>query len=198
VFVKLNPAELANVAASDRERVAIGKLVQALENLPERKGWDRIIVVTPAFLRSERRGMAGKLQGIGVFVQPLERGRTGPAPGLDLGLDTTVEPDTESPSGKPTRSSVFVAPFFYTKLWVLDARTLEVLETEGRYDFRKIWDPLWTAVDVSGNLPPEALAGEVEKFVERASARALHETMGTVTVSEPRVVPSAPRAKERP
>jgi hypothetical protein len=189
VFVRLNPEELANVAAEERERVAIGKLVRALEQLPDRQRWDRIVAVTPAFVRSERRGMGSKLQGIGVFVQPLERAR--------IQSLATIDPDTQSPAGEATRSSVYVAPFFYTRLWILDARTLEVLESEGRYDYRKLWDPLWTALDVSKNLTPEQLAGEVEAFVELASARALRETIGTVTVSDPKEVPSASAAETR-
>lgn len=196
VFVKLNPEELANVAAEDRERVAIGKIVRALERLPDRQRWDRIVAVTPAFVRSERRGMGSKLQGIGVFVQPLGRATANVFPGNDSGMDMTTDPDTESPTGEATRSSVYVAPFYYTKLWILDARTLEVLETEGRYDYKKLWDPLWTAHDVAKNLTPERLAEEIETFVERASARALRETIGTVTVSDPKQVPPAPEKRK--
>lgn len=189
VFVKLNPAEMKGIASAERERVAIGKIASALQDLPARQGWDRIVVVTPAFVRGERRGLGSKLQGIGVFVQPLERPRGGPAPGLDLGLDTHVDDETQSPSGEEGASSVFVAPFFYTRVWVLDARTLEVLETEGRFDYRKLWEPAWTAADVQKNLTPEQLAGEIGKFVELASARALRETLGVVTVSDPKPVP---------
>lgn len=189
VFVKLNPAEMKGIAGAERERVAIGKVARALEGLPARQGWDRIVVVTPAFVRGNRQSMGTKLQGIGVYVQPLERGRTLSLPGFDAGLDTHVEDDAQTPAGEANRSDVFIAPFFYTRVWVLDAKTLEVLETEGRFDYRKIWDPMWTATDVQANLTPEQLAGEIGKFVETASARALRETMGVVTVTDPKPVP---------
>ncbi|MFO0462740.1 MAG: hypothetical protein ACK5YU_00905, partial [Burkholderiales bacterium] len=66
VFITLNPTELDNVLPQDREAVAIGKIVSELEKLPERAKWDKIIVATPKYLQSERRGMGPKLHGLGI------------------------------------------------------------------------------------------------------------------------------------
>lgn len=192
VFLILNPAEMEGVRPADRERVAIGKVASALEPLPQRAGWDRIFVVTPHYRYGEMQGLGSKLGGIGVFVQPLSRGRIGNAD-LDISLEAFDDPDTMTPDGRPSRSYTFVAPFFYTKLWVLDAKTLQVLDSEERFDFQKIYDPGWTAVDVAKNFTPEQLAEQVEKFVERASSRALREAIGVVTVTEPKAV-DAPKA----
>lgn len=68
-----------------------------------------------------------------------------------------------------------MAPFFYTKLWVLDPKTLQVVDAEERLDFQKIYDPMWTANDIARNFTPEQLADQAEEFVERASSRALRE-----------------------
>lgn len=198
VFVRLNPLEMEGVAPHERERVAIGKLVSALSPLPERSAWDRIIAVTPGFLRPERDGLGAKLHGIGVYVQPIEGPRPGDGFLLDLETSARLDPETVSPAGEPSRSRVFVAPYFHTKVWVLDARTLQVLEAEERFDHQKLWDPAWTAIDVEKNLGPEDLALRVETFVENTSARALRETLGVVRVSDPKPVAGASPAEPRP
>jgi hypothetical protein len=187
VFLALNPAEMENVLPADRERIAIGKVVSALEPLKQRAGWDRIFVVTPHYRYGEMQGLGSKLGGIGVFIQPLERGRVGTLD-LDTALEGLNDPDTVTPDGQPSRSYTYVAPFFYTKLWVIDPKTLQVIDVEERFDYQKIYDPMWTAVDVAKNFTPEQLAGQVEKFVERASARALREAIGVVTVTDPKAV----------
>lgn len=188
VFIKLNAKEMQGIAASDRERVAIGKLAKALESFPGREKWDRIIAVTPAYVASERQGMGSKLHGIGLFVQPLEGPRSGESSILGGDFSSSVDEQTVTPDGKPSRSSTFIAPFFYTRLWVLDPRTLQVIESEGRYDYRKLFDPEWTALDVAKNLPPDQLALELVTFTERASARAVREALGVVTITDPKPV----------
>ena len=69
-----------------------------------------------------------------------------------------------------------------------DHRTLQVIESEGRYDYRKLFDPEWTALDVAKNLPPDQLALELVNFTERASARAVREALGVVTITDPKPV----------
>ena len=81
-----------------------------------------------------------------------------------------------------------MAPYFYTQLWILDAKTLTVLDTEERYDYQKIYDWRWTANDVQRNFSPEQMADTVQAFVERSAARATREAVGTVTVGEPKLV----------
>lgn len=188
LFIKLNAKEMQGIAASDRERVAIGKIAKALETFPGREQWDRIIAVTPAYVAPERQGMGSKLHGIGIYVQPLEGPRAGESSLLGGDFSSSVDEQTVTPSGAASRSSTFVAPFFYTRLWILDPRTLKVIESEGRYDYRKLFDPEWTALDVAKNLPPDQLATEVVSFTERASARAVREALGVVTISDPKPV----------
>ena len=188
VFIKLNAQEMRGIAASDRERVAIGKLAKALESFPGREKWHRIIAVTPAYVAPERQGMGSKLHGIGIYVQPLEGPRAGESSLLGGDFSSSVDEQTVTPDGKQSRSSTFIAPFFYTRLWVLDPRTLQVIESEGRYDYRKLFDPEWTALDVAKNLPPDQLALELVNFTERSSARAVREALGVVTITDPKPV----------
>ncbi len=106
-------------------------------------------------------------------------------------MDTTIDPDTVSPEGEKSRSNVYVAPYFYAQVWIIDAKTMQVLETRERYDFQRLYDPNSTAIDVAKSIPVEKLATMLEKFVERASARALNESIGEVIVKEPKVVDPA-------
>jgi len=199
LFLSLNPAEMESVRPADREKVAIGKVISALEPMKQREGWDKIFVVTPNWRFGEVNGLASKLGGIGVFIQPLER-RTGNID-LDANLAGFAEAETVTPDGKPTSSAIYVAPFFYTKLWVIDPKTLQVIDSEERFDFRKIYDPNWTATTLERNFTPEQLAEQVETFVERSSSRALREAIGVVTVTDPKAVDetkSAPAAPRKP
>ncbi|MGL5002925.1 MAG: hypothetical protein ACRDAM_08290, partial [Casimicrobium sp.] len=59
-------------APKERERAAYEKAIAAITKMPDRQKWDQIILVTPRWLFSERAGMASKLSGIGLYIQPLE------------------------------------------------------------------------------------------------------------------------------
>lgn len=184
-YLKLNPEEMRGALRHERGEVAIGKLATALERLPERKSWHRILVVTPRYMNSGREGMGDKLHGIGVFVQPAEK--------LPANQDdyARLGDETRGPDGTPGRSSRFVAPYFYAQVWVIDPATMRVLETSERWDFQKMFDPASTRNNIEDDFPPEVLAAQVERFVELSTANALREAFGTVTVSEPRIVPPA-------
>jgi len=71
IYMMLPPAQMDGVAPSQRESVAISEVVSALEKMPERLEWDRIVIATPAYAALDRDRMADKLQGFGLFLQPL-------------------------------------------------------------------------------------------------------------------------------
>jgi hypothetical protein len=190
IFMRLSPEAVRGVAGYQRGQVLSGKALAALEANPERMKWHRIILVAPRFLNPGVEGMGSKLQGIGIFVQPIGRGRMG---AFDDGINTAIDPDTISPTGEKNPSYRYVAPYFYAQLWVIDAKTMKVLETNERYDFQRMYDPDSPALDVAQTIPPEVLSGMMEKFVERASARALNDQQGEVIIKEPRIVDPAPR-----
>jgi hypothetical protein len=138
-------------------------------------------------------GMGAKLHGIGIYVQPVGRSRVGTGVG-ESEIEMSSDPETISPDGEKSHSYKYVAPYFYAQIWVIDAQTMKVIETNDRYDFQRIYDPKSAALDVAAQMTPEVLAGMVEKFVEKASARALNDQQGQVIIHEPRIVnPSAPK-----
>src|SRR5476649_2548728 len=185
VYMRLAPTEVRDVLPYKRGDVVPERALAALAQMPDRKDWDRIILVTPSYLSSAREGLGTKLHGIGVYVQPLGRGRRG---SLDLEMGGTVDPDTVSPEGAKSRSNVYIAPYFYAQVWIIDAKTMQVLETRERYDFQRLYDPNSAAIDVAKSIPVEQLAAMVQKFIERASAHALNESIGEVIVKELKVV----------
>lgn len=127
--------------------------------------------------------MGSKLEGIGVYVQPLESGQLINDAGVDFLGDEGEE--TITPDGKPgRRSSTFVAPYNYTQTWVFDARTLKVLETSARYEFQKIFDQESTALNVAKSIPVEKLAQIFTNFVERSVARGVGEALPIVEIGE--------------
>jgi hypothetical protein len=193
-YMRLNPKELEGVTAHRKGEIAIGKLAKAFDGMPERMSWDKIIVITPKYLQPSRDRMGSKLHGLGVYVQPLYSGNPAGPGGIEDLAPSGVSADEAvvDEEGAVNRSSTYVAPYFYTQLWVLDAKTLEVLDTDERYDYQKIHDWRWTSNDVQRNLSPEQLSEAVGNFVERQAARATREAVGSVTVGDPKPVKVGP------
>ncbi len=192
IFMTLAPAELNGVLPQDREKVAIGKLVSGLENHPDRKNWDKIYVVTPKFLLSEYSGMGPKLQGFGVYIQPLKGGKIDDIEsGTEIDATNNAESDTLDPEGDGVKSKVYVAPFSYLSLYVLDAKTMNVLEKNTRHDFRKLFDPKSTALDVAKSIDLAFLGENIESLVERSVMKAVKDVEDKVRIEVGDVKPVA-------
>lgn len=192
ILARLNPLEMDGVNPVDREKVAMAKLLATLEKYPQRQEWDTIIVVTPKFQFSERKGMARKLEGLGVYVQPILSDGINDDAGAEI-LGSEGE-ETITPDGKETkrRSQVYVAPYNYTQTWVFDAKTLKVLETSARYEYQKIYDPTSTAVNVANSIPVEKLAQIFTTFVESSVARGVGEALPSIEIGEIKPVANQP------
>lgn len=190
VYMALDPRELASAHRYERGEVALGKVAGALEKMPERDRWHRVLVVTPGYMNAGREGLGDKLHGIGIYVQNTEK-----LPRNNE--DFTRRPDaTRSLEGAPGESDRWIAPFFYAQVSVIDPRTLRVLETRERWDFEKLFDPASVGHDVELDFPPDVMGARLERFVELATADALREMRSSVRVSEPRVV--TPPARSNP
>lgn len=174
----------------DREALTMQRVTQMLEKMPARAEWDQVIVVTPKWLMSEREGMGSKLSGIGLYVQPL-----GPlVEGID---DGGLLPDAaEDTDREQIRSKRFVAPFFYVQITTLDARTLKVLKSEARHDFRKIVNRDSAALDIQAAFTPEQLAAHVERFVETSALRAVTSQSSSVEIGTVKTLPAPVEGKK--
>ncbi len=199
IFITLKAEEMKDVLPQDREAVAIGKIVSALEKMPERAKWEKIIVAVPKFLLSERESMGPKLSGLGIYVQPLGSdsisGTEVNINGTDI--DNGSDSKTATPQGKVGRSKQFVAPFSYIQVYTLDPKTMQVIEKHARHDYQKLSDPESTALDVEKSLPPDFLAARMERLIERSAARAAGEAedatridIGNIKVVKPDAAPN--------
>jgi hypothetical protein len=204
ILMSLAPAELEGVLPQDREKVAIGKLTSVLDKHPDRANWDRIYIVTPKFLLSEREGMGTKLQGLGVYVQPLTGGSLQTEGSAEGGGAETIDPstsglsDTLDPDGEGTKSKVYVAPYSYLTTYVLDAKTMRVIEKNTRHDFRKLYDPKSTALDVANNIDLAFLGENIEGLVERSVMRSVRDVADKARVEIGDVKPVQPQGNKPP
>lgn len=193
ILARLNPLEMDGVLPVDREKVAMQKLLVTLDKFPQRQEWDTIIVVTPKFQFSERKGMASKLEGIGIYVQPLEGSSIADETGAVF--EGGIGEETITPEGKPGKDSkTFIAPYNYTQTWVFDAKTLKVIDKAANFEYQKIFDPMSTAINVANSIPPDKLAGLFTRFVERSMARSLGEQLPIIEIGDVKPVVDKPKS----
>jgi hypothetical protein len=176
----------------DREEAAFKKALSLLEPMPQRKDWDQIVLVTPRWLFSARSGMASKLSGIGLYVQPLESANleTGASESAltDMGMQLEQEVDTLK-RGQTARSQTYMAPFFYAVVTTLDAKTLRTIKREERYDFRKVTNPDSAALNIMNSFETAQLAGVIDKFIETAALRSSTDKKGSVEIGPIKTTP---------
>ena len=78
----------------------------------------------------------------------------------------------------------------------LDAKTLTVIRSESRYDFRKIVNKESAALDVMAAFTPEQLAAHVERFVETSALRAVTDQNSSVEIGPVRTLPEPAGVKK--
>lgn len=181
VFMRLNPLLLEDVPPAKREKVALDRLTAEISQWPQRQQWERIVIVTPHYRAFEQGGLGSRLHGVGFFVQ-------------DLANNTeydVIEPDGRK--GEKQRNR-YIALYYYAQVTVLDARTLEVIESQPWLIDEKIHDSTSTAIHIGNSLSIDQLATRIEVFAEKASNTALSRTLrGVVNVKELKPVdPAAP------
>ena len=184
VFLRVEPGKLTGIYGTERGGVISSKVIDDLAHAADRKDWDRIILVTPRFVNTGSNYMGDKLHGIGIYVQPLGRNF---GAGGDDSIMSSSDPETFAPDGSRSTSYKFNAPYFFADIWVIDARTMKVLEKKERFDFIRYYDPNG-GIDPATNMPTEMLADKMMTFVERASSKAFHEAVGEVIVRDPKIV----------
>lgn len=192
IFMSLEAAELDNVYPQDREAVALGKIVSAVEKMPQRKDWDKIIVVAPKYMQSEYSGMGSKLSGLGVYIQALYSAKLTESSGSEISISDSSGSGTTAPDGTKSMSTRYIAPFSYLQAWTLDAKTLAVIDKNARHDFTKLFDRQSTALNAALTIPDDVLASRILTLAERSAAGALGTDLsatveiGDVTAIDPK------------
>jgi hypothetical protein len=182
-------------ATFSMETAALEAVVAELRGMPDRTQWDRVVVATPAYrgAGTAREALPDRLQGIGIVTQSLCQGewaycdsRTRPA---TAGLAAVT------PEGEPITVSRFVAPFMSIKVWILDPKTLEVLDVQEVFEHQKLFDPKSDAIDMNQNVAKRVLATRIVELVEHATREAVmaSELRGNVEIHERGVAKEAPK-----
>lgn len=187
-------AAMAKASGPEREELLLQALIRHLGSLPQRSQWDRIEAVLPKYFRHEIQGMGSKLSGVGIFVQPLARGKQ-----IDLGEDgmsevelddrgshRTIDPRT----GRHGHASTYLAPYVYFERITIDAASLQVLARQRQFDNVKYHDPQSTAIDVAEQLPVVELLGRTLQLAERAAYQSVRGKSAQVDVTAPRPLPA--------
>ena len=188
IYMAFSAAQMDGIAPSEREGVAISKIVAELEKMPQRLEWDRIVIATPAYRALELNGLASKLQGFGLFSQPLCQGRCGDDL-HQLGQDGV---DAVTSEDKTIRARTYIAPFSYIEVWVLDPKSLAILDKQQGFDSQKLADPSYKPLDLSQSVGQKYVASCISSLIELSVGGAImHSELnrrGKVEVGEPKVV----------
>jgi hypothetical protein len=172
LYLTIATPPMDRVPPGKRGQLAIDSVVAALEGMPERATWDRIVVVTPAYQALKHDRMANRLQGLGVFAQPLCQGTP---TSCAMGFEATG-PDAVTPEGKSVRANYFVAPFSYIEVWIVDPKTLAIVERQAQFDNRKLYDPKSPSATITGNATSASLAAGFGRVIEKSVQSAVAET----------------------
>jgi hypothetical protein len=188
IYMAFSAAQMAGVAPSERESVAISTIVAELEKMPQRLEWDRIVIATPAYRALELNGLASKLQGFGLFSQPLCQAGCGD----DLHMLGQDGVDAVTSEDKTIRARTYIAPFSYIEVWVLDPKSMAILDKRRGFDSQKLADPSYKPLDLSQSVGQKYVAGRISSLIELSVGGAVMRSelsrTGKVEVGEPKVV----------
>jgi hypothetical protein len=189
VYLSMPAPRLETVSASERDEHAIRKVIESLEAMPQRAEWDRIVVATPAWKAFDTSGLADRLQGMGLSVHPMDSGLS-MFFNLPASVDSMRGDDALTPEGKQARSVIYVAPYAYLTIWILDPKTLAVLDRQDRFDSRKLANPGSGTSDLIEGIGREFIAKQIVAVIGRSVHEAIgrSELAGKVEVHEVREV----------
>jgi hypothetical protein len=184
IHLALDPKVVDSPHPNERESAAVEAALDVVRRLPQRHQWDEIFVVTPAYVLGPSDGLAPRLHGAGVYVQPVTSAE------LTLGNGRILNPDTAgSPTEWPTSldgvvhaSRVFVALHYYARVRRYDAKTLELLHTESRFESVKLHDPNSDNIHLAYSIPKSVLEQRLSTIIEETTMAAARRAMGIVEV----------------
>jgi hypothetical protein len=178
IYMSMAAKEMEGVIAAKREDVAISNVVAALQKMPERLKWDRIVVATPAYRALAQNGLGSKLQGIGLFKEPMcQAGCGNPFNALDVGWLDSEPPggwDAVRSDDKATKARTYLAPFSYIAVWILNPKTLAIVDRREGFDSQKLAEPKYRPqLDLDQADTQKYLAARIFNLVEMSIGEAV-------------------------
>jgi hypothetical protein len=185
------------------DEAALAAAVEDVRGMPERSGWDRIVVATPGYRNLPVDAMPGRTQGFGIFMQPLCQSLAGACGMNSIGKfgdlnNSGIGETVKTPEGETIKATQFVAPYVFLKIWILDARTLAVTDSQEVFEYQKMWNPKADSLDLSEVIPKRILAAQIVELATQATEEAVKRTelRGVVEVKEKGEVKEKPEVKE--
>lgn len=200
VYLALQPRVTAGLSPERREAASLQAVLDTVRQMPQRKDWDEILVVTPAYVASEFNGIAPRTAGAGVFVQSIISttlvggsgggvqgsggGGSGISPNWSLSPESSGNPAPRvvAPDGFEHTSRQFVAVHYYARVRRYDALTLELISEVPRFDSVKLHDPAAADTYLLRSIPAGVLAQRLTTVVQESTAAAVRRAMGMVIV----------------
>jgi hypothetical protein len=181
----------APTRTTPRDTAGLEAVVDYLRPMAERRTWDRVIVATPAYSALGGDAMPSRVQGFGVFMQPLCQSLSGACGMTSIGKFGDGQyggggETVQTPQGQTIKANQFVAPYVYLKIWILDPHTLEVTDSQEVFEYQKLWDPKAETLDLSEIIPRRVLAKRIVELASMATEEAVKRTelRGQVEVKE--------------
>lgn len=185
IHLAIDPKVVDSPHPNERESAAVEAAMEVVRRLPQREQWDEILVVTPAYVPGPSDGLAPRLHGAGVYVHPVTSAEL-----TMVNTNRILNPDTMgSPSYWPLSlegvvhsSRVFIALHYYARVRRYDAKTLELLHTESRFDSVKLHDPNSESIHLSRSIPKAVLEQRLSTMIEDSTMAAARRAMGIIEV----------------
>jgi hypothetical protein len=177
IYLALPAISMNGVAPSERGSVALSRIRALLDKMQQRLDWDRIVIVTPAYRALELDGLGTKQQGFGMFAETQCQGSCGGPRSQDQVRALASEPsdgiDAITSEDKPIKARTFLAPFSYLEVWVLDPKTLAVLDRQQGFDSQKLAEPAERPLDVAGDAGQRYLAMRIASLIDLSLGEAV-------------------------
>jgi hypothetical protein len=141
IYASFSAPPMNGIAPSERGEFAVARVLTEIEKLPQRTEWDRILIVVPAYRALDLDRMASKLQGFGIFSQPLCQAGCPTRDPRDLRFMDNEPMDgvaAVNSKDEAIRVRTFIAPFSYIEVFVVDPKTMAVIDRQPGFDNQKL------------------------------------------------------------
>jgi hypothetical protein len=173
---KADPGSRRTYLSTNPVPQTLDRVVEDLRKL-DRSQWHRILVALPSYRPTGNDGLPVRMQGLGIFVQPLCQSDMGfgnrHIGSCDFGVRPISGPQAMTPKGDTIAANTYVAPYSFIEIFVLDPKTLAVLERNVSHGHRKLTDQNASARRIFDGSNPEFLATQMVEVIHGAVEEAV-------------------------
>jgi hypothetical protein len=154
-------------------------VMEQLKAMPQHQDWDRVLLATQGFRVQARERLPNRLSGMGIFAQPLCQ--SDPA-SCERGWTPTTGAQAVTPEGENIQANHFVAPYSLIDVWVIDPKTMTVIDRGEAHEHTKMFDPKSASLNMFTNVDNKVMADRIVGLVASSVAAAVADAEGRGTV----------------